>query len=469
MRISQNIRFPAIGRGSAILGIVLVLVLLVAVGGSVFAVRQLDAAAQSEITLSDAEQQLDTLLRTQLDAEAGVRGFVGSRQPYALDPEGDQGDLFDHRADLLERTLRRVAVPDAIALLGGMRDIHRAWRRDVAQPLLDNPNLPDSATLQTYGKILIDRLRYDAGDMRDMLRVEAVNVQQRLKNKINQTVEYSLGIVTLFAVLGLYLAASRSAAVAALIRERTVVDTLQVVLRSGWESLPGAEIGTAYVSATAEAKVGGDLFDVWRLDDRGFVLIADVSGKGIDAAVGTAFVKYAIRTLAAEEIDPAVIVRKFNRLYCEMTQDPSQFVVLLLGVLDGDARLLRYTSAGHGGAFLRRGGTVRQLPVSGPIVGMAPRSEYRTEVLELRPRDTLLLATDGLSEARNDDGDLLGDDLAMQLVAQASDDPQTLCDEIVDRVRDRSGGRILDDLAILAVRILDAGERQKHMPLSSAG
>ena len=234
MRIAQNIRFPAIGRGSAILGMLLVLVLAVAVVGSIVAVRQLDAAAQSEITLSDAEQQLDTLLRTQLDAEAGVRGYVGAHQPFDLDPETDAGDLFDHRADTLEKTLRRAAVPQTLALLAGMRDIHRAWRRDVAEPLLSDPSLPDSATLQTYGKILIDRLRYDAGDIRDLLRAETVNVQQRLKNKINQTVEYSLGIVTLSPSWGCIWRPRGSAAVAALIRERTVVDTLQVVLRSGW-------------------------------------------------------------------------------------------------------------------------------------------------------------------------------------------------------------------------------------------
>jgi serine phosphatase RsbU (regulator of sigma subunit) len=221
--------------------------------------------------------------------------------------------------------------------------------------------------------------------------------------------------------------------------------------------LPGVRIGRAYISADVDAAVGGDLYDVRKIDpSRGLVVVADISGKGLQAAVNTAFVKYSIRMLARAIDDPAEILAQFNRAFLDTVRDPNLFVVVFVGILDAETRLLRYASAGHSGSYLRRGSDVTQLAVTGPIVGLDPEFGYESRTLSLRAGDLIVLATDGLSEARNADGDLLLDEGAMELLKATSDDPQTCADELVAAVRLRSGGALHDDLALLVLAIGEA-------------
>jgi sigma-B regulation protein RsbU (phosphoserine phosphatase) len=173
--------------------------------------------------------------------------------------------------------------------------------------------------------------------------------------------------------------------------------------------------------------------------------MADVSGKGIQAAVNTAFVKYSIRTLARSSDDPSYIVEQFNRAFVDTVRDPNLFVVVFVGLLDLQARELTYASAGHGGAYLRRGDDVRQLAVTGPIIGLDAGSEYGSR--------TERLATDGLYEARNFAGEMLDDGGAMDLLRTAETDPQACADDLVAAVRRRSGGALHDDLALLVIAI----------------
>jgi serine phosphatase RsbU (regulator of sigma subunit) len=237
-------------------------------------------------------------------------------------------------------------------------------------------------------------------------------------------------------------------------RERQIIETLQRAFRTGWDQLPRSRIGTAYISATRDASVGGDLFDIRRLDrDRGLLVVADVSGKGIEAAVNTAFVKYSIRTLALAHQDPAEILAAFNRMFLETIKDPGLFVVAFVGIFDARSLRLTYASAGHAGAFLRRDGHVQLLDVTGPIVGLDRAFVYETRTLDLEPRDLLVLATDGLTEARDRNGKVLDETGAMLLLEKTSTDPQACADELVSEVRRRSGGRITDDLALLVVEI----------------
>jgi sigma-B regulation protein RsbU (phosphoserine phosphatase) len=237
-------------------------------------------------------------------------------------------------------------------------------------------------------------------------------------------------------------------------RESSIVETLQGAFRTDLDALPGSRIGTAYISADSDAAVGGDLYDVRRLDEhRGLVMVADISGKGIQAAVNTAFVKYSMRTLALSHEDPGDILGRFNSIFLDTVRDPNLFVVAFVGVLDVAALTLTYASAGHSGAYLRRAGTVRRLDVTGPIVGLDAAFGYKTRRLPLARGDLLVLATDGLSEARDAEGTLLEDEGAMDLLVHTSLDPQDCADELVAAVRSRGGGTLHDDLALLVIGI----------------
>lgn len=190
------------------------------------------------------------------------------------------------------------------------------------------------------------------------------------------------------------------------------------------------------------------------------MLLADVSGKGIDAAVNTAFVKYSIRALASEAADPSYILERFNTLFTRTIADPSLFVVLFLGLIDTEKMQLDYASAGHSAAYLRHAGEVRQLPVTGPIIGLGP-STFTTQTVPLVPGDTLVLATDGLTEARKRDGSILDDSGAMAIVARGAADPQSLADQVAEIATELSCGELGDDLAVLVVRVDDRAGRAR--------
>jgi hypothetical protein len=443
--------------GALIVGGLLLTVLAVAILSSVIAKRQLDEAARAQVAITVAQERLDDLLRTQLDEDAQLREALAARQG-AADPYERMEDPFVPLLAALAVDLRQVGVPDGDQLTENLAQTHRSWLRDVAYPLHGNPSPEREAVLQAQGKILVDRLETQVLNVRTTLQVRMAEVQDHLTVQINQTVEYSVVFVMLFALSAVFLSVRSSMTRAQLKREHSIVETFEDALRVGWEFLPATAVGTRYVSATAEAQVGGDLIDMWRVDEhRGFVLIADVSGKGIEAAVNTAFVKYSIRTLASELHDPGTILSRFNDLFIRTISNPSLFVEVFLGVFDTQSGWLRYASAGHGCSFLRRAGRIEMLPTTGPIIGVDGAAEFGVHDVILNGDDVLLLTTDGFTEARTQSGELLGEEAAAELVQTAPTPPQELCDYLVAAITAHSGGRIVDDLALLAIAPTPAG------------
>jgi serine phosphatase RsbU (regulator of sigma subunit) len=417
-------------------------------------VRQLDAASGAQVRLANARADLDALLRIQLAEETGLRGYVSTHDPQFFGTDRPPNPEFERQALALEQKLRAEHIPDAAATIANMRSVHQEWEQRVAIPLISNPTSRDAYVQQANGKFLTDRMSEDAARVRNALVSDGAQVQQSLRRRINATVAVSAGIVTLFAIIALWYAIGSATAMARLARERSLVDALQRTLRVGGTRLANTQMGTAYASATREALVGGDLLDAWRSgESRGWILIADASGKGIEAARHAAFVQYAIRALAADSDDPAEIVSRFNRLFLDTFDDPSLFIVLFLGAFDGRTQTLRYASAGHGTAYVRRGTLIERLPPTGAIVGMDRDEHYLTETVPLGVGDIVLLATDGVGEARNARGEMLGEERIAEILRNAPADPQALCDLLVASADSYSGG-VQDDLAIVALRVI---------------
>jgi len=308
--------------------------------------------------------------------------------------------------------------------------------------------------LEATGKMLSDKIDGEAQSVLRVLDAHVRNEQRALVWRINETLAIAVLSILLFGIVGIIFVGSRYRMAVRLDRERRIIETLQRAFQTGWDPIPHSRIGTAYVSATRDAAVGGDLFDIRRLDDdRGLIVMADMSGKGIDAAVNTAFVKYSLRTLAVRDDDPAAILNDFNRMFLDTIKDPSLFVVAFVGIFDSRTMSMTYASAGHSGAYLRRGRDVTQLEVTGPIVGLDREFEYASGTVTFLPQDMLVLATDGLTEARDRHGAALDDAGAIALVRESPSDPQACADRLVSAVRRRSGGRIVDDLALLVITI----------------
>lgn len=427
----------------------------VAIVGPVWGIRQLDAESSAQVSLSAAREGVDAILREQLSEETGLRGYVATHDRYFLDPDGPPNPQFAVRINELAKQIEAVGVNEAVPMVNTIGKLHDQWERQVALPLLQNPARTDSLQVQTSGKLLTDQMRATSQQLRDALAADSLQVEHQLSRTINLTVAISAAIVALFALAAVILGLSRATAVERLQRERSLVDALQGTLRIGGARLPRTETAFAYASATAEALVGGDLLDSWRdSDDTGWFLIADASGKGIQAARHAAFVQYAIRALAAGRDDPGTVVERFSRLFIDTFDDPSIFVVLFLGHYDSISRELRYVAAGHSAAFVRRGTEVELLPPTGPIAGLDRDISYPVGRILLPIGATVVLATDGLTEARDESGTFLGDDGVAKLLAEAPQDPQGICDLLVAEAARRYNGVIADDMAILAMRVL---------------
>jgi sigma-B regulation protein RsbU (phosphoserine phosphatase) len=170
----------------------------------------------------------------------------------------------------------------------------------------------------------------------------------------------------------------------------------------------------------------------------------------------TAFIKFMIRSIALRKSEPSAILAEFNTAFSRAVGNPDLFVSMFVGVLDTGTFRLEYGSAGHDCAFVRRREDgVYPLSITGPILGVMEQP-FGSEAIQLRSGDTLVLTTDGLTEVRNRAGAQLTEQGAIELIEHAAPTAQRLADELVAQVQARGGKRVRDDLAVLAIRVLDA-------------
>lgn len=251
--------------------------------------------------------------------------------------------------------------------------------------------------------------------------------------------------------------ASRRELEAAYRHERRIAETLQRSFLPGVRiDIPGLCVAHLYQAGLEEAEVGGDFYDIIELGD-GLVglVMGDVSGKGLDAAVYTALAKYTLRSYALQNPDPGHVVEWLNRAFTRQS-GPETFATLFYGVLDTHSRRLRYINAGHEPPLLHHAdeGTTEQLASNGPLAGVLAEAEYQTQETGLAPGDTLLLYTDGASDARQDNEWLGTDGIQRLLEANLHLAPQECLAAIYAGIVAFSRSGVRDDTALMLVRAL---------------
>jgi hypothetical protein len=434
----------------------LVLVLGIAVQGA-FATRAHIAQtfdAQSRIV--QAQLNLEELLRLQIDEENSVRGYVLTRDPFYVSQYSSTVQAFDKKVAAVAAVLTEQKMDAPSRTLEDYVSLQANWRQKIAQPLLAKPGL-DVTEIDKENKAFSDYENRTGGFIRDALAARNADLAHQTQESINRDTWSRTFWLALFGLLAILFNGFRSRLVSELEEERTTTEILQRAFRSEHVPLPNCEVGSAYLSASSHLAVGGDVFDVYRLSDTlAMAFIADVSGKGVDAAVLTAFIKFTIRGIALRRRDPGAMLAEFNTAFAQTVENPYLFVSMFVGVLDTQTLQFRYASAGHDSAFVRRANDVQQLAVTGPVLGVM-EEPFETKTLYLEDGDIVVLVTDGLTEARNRAGEQLGDEGAMELIAASNPQPQLLSDELVAKVKAIEGGRTRDDLAVLAIRVHEPG------------
>jgi sigma-B regulation protein RsbU (phosphoserine phosphatase) len=243
-------------------------------------------------------------------------------------------------------------------------------------------------------------------------------------------------------------------------RLQALVSTLQrSLLPSALPAVPGLE-SAAYYHFASQDEVGGDFYDLFPLGaDRCGLFLGDVCGKGAQAATVTSLIRYTLRAAAVYDPDPAAVLSTLDTALQEgFDPDIEHFCSVIFGLItpDGDGFLLTLARGGHPEPLLiRADGTARYLAMpSGPLLGVFDHVLFEATTIRLEPGDTLLLYTDGLTEARTDDAGGRYGEQALRAFA-ASIVPATAASVVtaVIALLDELGGGVQDDTALLALSV----------------
>jgi serine phosphatase RsbU (regulator of sigma subunit) len=220
-------------------------------------------------------------------------------------------------------------------------------------------------------------------------------------------------------------------------------------------ALPGYEVGARIVPAR---EVAGDFFDLFRLDDDTLALaIGDVCGKGVPSALYMAQTRSLIRVEARRGGTPAETLRAVNRHLMELITGGGMFVTLIYGVLRGSARELVLARAGHELPLVwHASGAVepKRYGVGHPL-GLLPDPAIDTQRILLPPGATLLLYTDGATEAADPSGAFFGRERLHEVTRGGPSRAQALCDGLVHALTAfRGAAPQADDITLLALRAM---------------
>ena len=218
-------------------------------------------------------------------------------------------------------------------------------------------------------------------------------------------------------------------------------------------SLRGFEIASRYIPF---GLVGGDLYDFVPIENQHLgIVIADVAGKGVPAAILMAATRAALRGHIETVYAARDIIAKTNRVLCrDIAQD--QFVTLFYGALDTVGRRFTYCNAGHIPPLLFRDGRHCELSEGGLVLGLDPGAAYEERQFVLRHGDVLLFYTDGLTETMNPEGETFGRGRLVEAVVPHLGES---AGEILDRVWHASrefarGAAPRDDFTIIVLKVL---------------
>ena len=209
--------------------------------------------------------------------------------------------------------------------------------------------------------------------------------------------------------------------------------------------------------------VGGDYYDVFPLNQTSLALVvADVSGKGMPAALLMSNLQATAKAYATSAFPPKDLCHKVNRAVCNSIT-PGKFITFFYAVLDWKERRLIYTNAGHNPPLLApQVGCCRKLETGGAVLGVFPEGAYEQASLDLLPGDRLVMFTDGITEAAGSNGQEFGEERLISLLSRSPALPAAdLCDAIMQDVAQFCREEFDDDATLLTV-VVDGPASDSH-------
>lgn len=234
---------------------------------------------------------------------------------------------------------------------------------------------------------------------------------------------------------------------------------VETVFGGTHQRIPRLRYATAY--KLAEGRTGGDIIDVFHYDnDHVSIAIADICGKGTQAAVHAAMIKYGLRSFVSNGHTPENVMRSLDRLYLENNayEQVESFACIFLGVIDATRRLLHYTNAAMESVIVvHENGECAQLKPTAPLVGVFEDQHhlFKQSYLEVREGSLLIAATDGITEARDRKGAMLGSQRIQDIaVSRRHESEASIAAALVAEAESYGDDARRDDIAIIVARFL---------------
>ncbi|MCB1072154.1 MAG: SpoIIE family protein phosphatase [Chlamydiales bacterium] len=247
-------------------------------------------------------------------------------------------------------------------------------------------------------------------------------------------------------------------------KERVERETYEKELRIGEEvqqsilpkkvpNFPGLEMAARFIAAK---EVGGDFYD-FLVQDQLMLSIADTSGKGISACLYSLSVRSMLRSYGEIHRELDLILKETNNLFCRDTGDTGVFVTAFVAFFDPKTKIFHYSNCGHFPALrLKKDGTIEKLTTKGMALGVLPFHEVITDQTKLESGDQLILFTDGIVEAHNEEMELFGEKrLIASLQEKKGWESQKIVDQVIEEVAlFAEGTPQFDDLSLVVIKVL---------------
>ncbi len=222
-------------------------------------------------------------------------------------------------------------------------------------------------------------------------------------------------------------------------------------------TVAGYELFSGYQSCF---EVGGDYYDFIEKEDGKLALvIADISGKGVGAAILMAVLQASLRALVNIVAEPAELIRQLNKVLVKSSPD-NKFATIFYAELNKETHELEYVSGGHNPSLLAQGDEILELCSSGPVVGIVPSATFSSHKVKMLPGATLVLYTDGVTELNDELGEEFGTERLAAVVRESrNEDLRWLVERVHEKmVAFARSHRFDDDTTLLVLRRLLPGE-----------